>query len=229
MLKRLIKAAFGAGARRPHRIWTGAFGGLTLHLDAANSMQVILGLYERETYRDLRKLTLGVGTAIDIGAAQGEFSIYFLATVRAQNVLAFEPHPENREAFQENLKSNGLDSDPRLKIVRKYLGRVEDENWTTLDSFAAELREPVFMKMDVDGGEVEVLLGAKRLLGLPKVRLLIETHSAELEAGCVRILEESGISTKIIRNGWWRRIIKDQRPIAHNRWLIGYRSSDIRF
>lgn len=229
MLKRLIKSAFGAGSKRPHRIWTGAFRGLTLHLDASNSMQVILGFYERETYRYLRKLSTGIGTAIDIGAAQGEYSIFFLKTARAQSVLAFEPHPENRETFQENLKSNDLDSDERLKIIRKYLGRREETDWTTLDSFTAGLCEPVFIKMDVDGAEVEVLWGAKKLLGLRRVRLLIETHSAELEDQCVRILDESGFSTKIIHNGWWRSIVRDQRPIAHNRWLIGYRSSDLRF
>lgn len=174
----------------------------------------------------MEKLADGLGTAIDIGAAEGEFTVFFLKTAHAKKVLAFEPNPENRENFLTNLKLNGLADDDRLKVIKKYLGQKEDDEWTSLDSFVEELREPVLVKMDVDGGEVEVLLGAKKLLRMPGIRFLIETHSAELEAQCIRILNDSGFTTQIIYNAWWRYFVKDQRPIAHNRWLVGYRSTD---
>lgn len=202
------------------------FKGLVLHLDAINSMQIIFGLYERETYAYLRKLSAGIESAVDIGAAEGEFSIYFRKTAGAKKVLAFEPHPENRDTFQTNLRLNGLNTDENLEVIMKYLGQREGQEWSTLDSFVTTLREPIVVKMDVDGGEVDVLLGADSLLSLSRVRLLIETHSLELESQCKAILEGYGFVTKIIYNAWWRRLIKDQRPIGHNRWIIGYRPSE---
>lgn len=204
----------------------GAFRGLTLHVDPRSALQVICGLYERETYGYLQKLTTGIESAVDIGASQGEFTIFLLKVVGAKTVLAFEPDSEHRDTFQANLKENGLDGDKRLQVVRKYLGQRENNEWTTLNSFANVLREPVFIKMDVDGGEVDLLLGGGELLNLARVRLLIETHSAELEKQCIKILENHGFTTKIIDNAWWRYFIKDQRPIGHNRWLVGYRRGD---
>ena len=59
--------------------------------------------------------------------------------------------------------------------------------------------------MDIDGGEVGVLrAAAKRLLGVPGLRWIIETHSLELERECVSILGiTAGYSMTIIQKAWW--------------------------
>jgi len=67
------------------------------------------------------------------------------------------------------------------------------------------LPSPCFMKIDVDGFELDVLEGARTLLQERKVRLLIETHSKQLEQGCQSILMRLGHRTRVVTNAWWRK------------------------
>jgi hypothetical protein len=94
-----------------------------------------------------------------------------------------------------------------------------------LDSLMPSIHYPCLIKVDVDGAEVDVLAGARMLNTQPGVRWLIETHSAELEAGCVRQLESFGFTTRIVPNAWWRVLVLETRPIAHNRWLVAWKDS----
>jgi hypothetical protein len=84
----------------------------------------------------------------------------------------------------------------------------------------ARLSVPCFIKMDVAAQRRKFF--QVRLL-LPDIRRLIETHSTELERACVSQLERFGFNTKIVRNAWWRYIVPEQRPIAHNRWLVAWK------
>jgi hypothetical protein len=78
----------------------------------------------------------------------------------------------------------------------------------------------VFIKVDVDGFEMDVLQGAIGVLKKMKVRLLLETHSSKLEDNCNHFLKNLGYRTKVVKNGWWRILLKDRRPIEQNRWLV---------
>jgi hypothetical protein len=76
-----------------------------------------------------------------------------------------------------------------------------------------------FAKVDIDGGECDVLPG---LIGLPTI--LIETHSKDLEEVCTAFLEEHGYATRVIRNARWRALWPEYRPLEHNRWLVAERT-----
>ena len=78
---------------------------------------------------------------------------------------------------------------------------------------------PGFIKVDVDGFELEVLRGAARTFREKCVDLLLETHSPALEQHSIEILQGFGLTTQIIKNSWYRSILREQRPSAHNRWL----------
>ena len=71
----------------------------------------------------------------------------------------------------------------------------------------------------LDGGEEQVLNGARNFNNLPGIRWLIETHSQQLEVSCDKILQAAGFQTRIIPNARWRIFVPELRPIAHNRWL----------
>src|SRR5437763_773300 len=79
--------------RRPRKILAGSFRGITMDLSPRSQMQLYLGLYERETYRWLNNLSQGIGSAVDIGAGEGMFTVYFCHKTKAAKVFAFEPEP----------------------------------------------------------------------------------------------------------------------------------------
>ncbi|MDH3446425.1 MAG: FkbM family methyltransferase, partial [Deltaproteobacteria bacterium] len=204
----------------PRAIKAGPFRGLRMNLDLVSQFQIYLGLFEREVHAKFRMLSANIATAIDIGAAQGEYTLYFLAKTRAAKILAFEPSKVSRAELLSNLKLNGLASDSRLNICGQLVGPQDDGNMCSLDSLLPLIEFPCLIKMDIDGGEAEVLRGAQKLLLKPQVRWLIETHSPELERNSISLLEKFGYETEIIENAWWRFFIPEQRPIEQNRWLI---------
>ena len=65
---------------------------------------------------------------------------------------------------------------------------------TTLDTLVFEegLRPPSLLKLDVEGEEVAVLRGARRVLEDHRPIVLLSTHSAALRAECHRLLVDLG-------------------------------------
>lgn len=195
-----------------------------MDLSLRTEMQLYLGLFEKETHAWLSRLSKGIMTAIDIGVAYGEYTLYFLSKTQAKRVFAFEPDISLFPYFYKNLKLNELDQSMRLEISHRFLGVSDTEQTIRLDSLANSIQAPCFIKMDVDGAEEEILAGARKINGLPDMRWLIETHSKDLEVACEEILRASGFQTRIVPNAPWRAVVPEQRPIEQNRWLAAWRS-----
>lgn len=217
--RKVIKGFIPKG-NLPRTVKSGAFRGLRFKIDLSAATQFWLGLYERETYRWLQKLISGIASAVDVGAAAGEYSIYLLSRSSADPVLAFDPNPELSDQFSENLSLNFFDQQQRLTRIPVFLGSRSSHNCKRLDEFINRLREPIFLKIDVDGGELDVLRGAENILRTYRTRILLETHSHVLERECVDELRRFEFTTRVVKNAWWRLIIKDRRPIGFNRWLV---------
>jgi hypothetical protein len=219
-----LKNVIVSSERKPRRILAGPFRGIVMGLSLRSQTQIYLGLFERETHPWLNRLSTGISTAIDIGVAHGEYTLYFLTKTKATKVLAFEPDLNCIPFLHENLKLNGVDRSERLEISAKHVGVSDTEQEIRLDSLAESIHAPCFIKMDVDGAEEQILKGAKTFNTLPGVRWLIETHSKELEVACEGILTDAGFQIRIIPNAWWRVFVPEMRPINHNRWLAAWKS-----
>jgi hypothetical protein len=76
---------------------------------------------------------------------------------------------------------------------------------------------PDFVKMDIEGGEFDALLGAERLLSERVPGLIVEVHSLEIEKQCGRFLQALGYKPIVVSP---RRWLRDNRPTGHNRWLV---------
>jgi hypothetical protein len=218
-----IKQKLVSNELTPRTIVAGTFRGIRMHLNLANQMQVYLGLFERETYPWLKRLSKGIATGIDIGAADGEYTLFFLKKTSASKIYAFEPDPIRVSRIEKNLRlDRGLKLE-RVLVSSKFVAAASSNNAVCLDSFAKTIQTPCFIKIDVDGAEAEILAGATLINTMRDIRWLIETHSKELECRCLDSLQSAGFKTEIISNAWWRAILPEQRPIPHNRWLAAWK------
>lgn len=203
------------------KIPVGLFRGLTINLDFQRNTQLYLGLWEFEIAQWFKRWSSDLSTFVDIGSASGWYTLYGLARTTAKEVYIFEPDRSRRAELVANLDLNGLRESPRLVESSKRVGVNDSDVECRLDSL--DIENPALIKIDVDGPEVEVLQGATRVLQMPDVRWIIETHSKDNEIECENILREAGHRTIIVKNGWWRRILPEVRPIEHNRWLVSFR------
>ena len=145
-------------------------------------------------------------TVFDIGAHIGSFTIPFARAVGPSGrVFAFEPNAQTRELLEINSELNDLanivetvpvavgreDANYTIAVDRRNTGaahllRIDgpatDAVGTTLDHWVGEARISSidFIKLDVEGMEVEVLDGAGALLERTRPTLLVEVDSSQL-------------------------------------------------
>jgi FkbM family methyltransferase len=129
---------------------------------------------------------------LDCGAHTGFLSTYFAKIVGPNgHVIAFDPFPQNTDLIEHNAILNGLEN---ISVVQKAVGArikslvlsqdkqnaIEQEAGnlvktyeTTIDAYVNF--KPTSLKLDVEGYEVEALIGAQKVLKT-KPRLNIEIH-----------------------------------------------------
>lgn len=205
-----IKSRIVPAGEKPRTIPFGLFRGVRLDIDLNSQSQLYFGLYEREIAPWLRRLSRGAETALDIGANQGAYSMFFLRNTDAR-VIAFEP---DADAARRLLRSASLNPSWRLKVRQEFAGP------TPLDSLLP-LTFPVVVKMDIEGWEADALRTASELMRGDS-RWIVETHSPSLEMECLDIFGAAGLQTKVVKHAWWRRFVPERRPHVQS-WIIAAR------
>jgi 23S rRNA U2552 (ribose-2'-O)-methylase RlmE/FtsJ len=118
---------------------------------------------------------------IDLGAAPGDFSAICIKN-GAKEVYAFEPE-EN--AGSKLNKVSELNQN-KIEIIRKYCGEKTDhtKNMTSLDDFVKikNIKKIDFIKADIEGAEIKVLLGAKNILKIYKPKIAFCTYHSDKDA-----------------------------------------------
>jgi len=172
------------------------------------------GQYEPRESKYLKSVIQETDTCIDVGANIGYFSLLLARLATHGNVHSFEPVPMNLQMLNlnvllnaaHNVAANGcaladfagrevftvsMDSayssfrDTGRKPVKESLS-VEV---TTLDNYCEtkHLSKVDFVKIDVEGAEEQVLIGASRLLNDPQRRprlLMLELYEPMLQGYC---------------------------------------------
>jgi FkbM family methyltransferase len=151
-------------------------------------------------------------TVIDIGAHVGFYTLLAARLVGpAGHVIAFEPVPRNLCYLRRHLRMNDIDN---VSIVGKAVGRHEGSvafhespdhsmgriaadgalmlEAVAIDGFLAENEYfcPDCIKMDIEGGEYDALLGAKNTLAECKPILFLSTHDKSTHEKCCLLLKE---------------------------------------
>jgi FkbM family methyltransferase len=150
----------------------------------------------------------------DVGANIGWFSLLAARAVgKAGAVTAFEPSFANASWLERNALRNGLQVMVVCAAVSDAPGWARFDGSTslgghltssgsaivrtvTLDEWAADRGSPAFVKIDVEGAEVAVLNGAKRLLASDRPVILCEAHGTQKEIAS--ILCDSGYDVRAV-------------------------------
>jgi FkbM family methyltransferase len=155
------------------------------------------------------------GVVVDAGANVGMFSL--LAAQYAERVVALEPDPTNFRILQLNLEANGLENiEPRAQALWHTGGSVSFDvgthstgggvtsngglrvDATTIDSLVDELGTIDFLKLDVEGAELDAIPSARRL---EEVRSLVaELHLTEpgQERPLIEALTTRGFEVEVV-------------------------------
>ncbi|HYL64867.1 MAG TPA: FkbM family methyltransferase [Candidatus Methylomirabilis sp.] len=181
--------------------------GLWLHLNPRTGATYFEGGGEPEVQEALQRHLRAGMTFYDVGANIGFFSLLAGRLVGKEGrVVAFEADPEVAARLREHVTRNEMSwigveetavwsKGPTAKFVRtdpaaspdRGLGHIIgasgeggiEVNAVSLDEFAAKQPGPDFLKCDVEGAEVEVFHGARRLLQEKRPGIICEMHSAE--------------------------------------------------
>jgi SAM-dependent methyltransferase len=227
-IKSFVKSRLFRGGARPIRIRHGSAKGIVLLLDRQHDLQREFGLFEIEVQSVYRQLIRGTSTVYDVGASDGDTALTFAKLASEGHVVALEPSSAACDLLERNLALNPELSD-LVTVIRAYASiddrrKVGDGEAPTvsLDTLVQDNRipPPDFVKIDVDGGELDVLRGMSTILSRHKPSLLVETHSSALERGCSSLLAALDYDVRIVKNAWWRPLYPELRPIEHNRWLV---------
>jgi FkbM family methyltransferase len=181
----------------------GALQGYRMYTDWSRFRGLVYGTWEPDVVGVVVAAVKAGATAIDIGAHIGYYTLLLAKCVGpAGRVISFEPLPVNLALLRQNVQLNGLQQvqvqaqavfsrNEELTITVPDHGPNSGEASvlpvegakqlrvpaTTLDSFCSSTAiRPDFLKMDVEGAEYEVLLGAKETIAQWRPKMLIELH-----------------------------------------------------
>ncbi len=128
-------------------------------------------------------------TVVDIGAAEGNFSLDVIE--QAGIVYIIEPDPDWIEALQATFRP-WID---KVKIINKFVSDVDSGDYVTLYRLLGEDRVD-FIKMDVGGAESRIISSSRELFeGNQSVRLAVCTYHRKKDAEiAVRVLTNLGFN-----------------------------------
>lgn len=199
--KHAVKNLLFRPGLRKYRIRGGALAGLMFQFDLRHDTQAWRGIYEQPLQEWLSGCVKPGDTCLDIGGADGYFALLMAKLSGPQGqVHSFEPS-EKIEHIQQNFDLNQSLPLASLMCYEAFVGAEENTETKTLsiDSLVddSKITAVNVVKIDVDGGEGDVLEGMSRTLERFHPHLFIETHSRELQEQVEKITKQHGYSMRL--------------------------------
>lgn len=173
-----------------------------------------LGTYELQKQLVFSKSIKAGMVVFDVGAHVGFYTM--LASVAVGDhgeVIAFEPFPENVDILRRHIAINNRrnvqiveaavgDQNSTGRFKRggdSFTGRITENGdlslpLVTLDDLVSTraVRPPQIIKMDIEGGEYDALVGAQNLLKTCRPQIFLSTHGPDVHTKCISLLQAMG-------------------------------------
>lgn len=209
---------------------------------------MLFGGMEQETVRWICRQFAGCEGAWDIGGHHGEYSIPLAKIVaRGSVVHVFEPFADSAGVIERNVGANHLKASifvhqqavssangtAELLISSKGSQNHSLRSWvgtgtasttvpvTTLDTAAGLYGIPEFVKIDVEGGELDVFRGGATLLSQQRTTFLYESELWNADRYQTHeLLRDSGYTLSSLRRG--KEVAGEEermvvaRPVSHH-------------
>jgi FkbM family methyltransferase len=221
--------------------------GLQIEFDLSNDLDAFMydylqryGHYEREVESVLSELITKDTTFIDAGANVGYFTL--LASRSAKEVYAFEPVPAVFQRLSRNIGLNGLGNVRALQLalsrerakLRLFESKISPGHDSTVKRFEHdrsimvdavsidEVVDPsvadVVMKVDVEGSEMDVLLGAQGLLRSGKVSAIVLEWARGLYPDVANLRERFALysslgAVEVLDGTQGRHVVRDRHEL----------------
>jgi hypothetical protein len=218
-LKTSLKAALLPSGPSVRRLPRGAGRGLRMMIDFGHQSKLYLGLHEVELDPFFRRFCRQGYDCFDVGGGLG-YNALLMAKLTRGRVVSFECDADACDRIRATFTANrGVARSLEVRQCFVSIHTDPGEARVALDDVAFEDGGfvPDVLNIDVEGGEAAVLQGAAQILDTRRPHLIVETHSAEVEEECWRMLLGFGYAPEIVAQ---RRFLRDQRPLAHNRWIV---------
>ena len=159
----------------------------------------------------------------DIGAHFGYYSaIAAMLNEGEGQVFAFEPRPMNARFFRKHMNINRFDN---IVLFETAVGEADTEvlfdsghgsatgrvsakgkikvRQVSIDRMVKDktLPLPGFIKIDVEGGEIEVLKGLKDVVASCRPKMLVATHNPLCHEYVLNFMEDNGYRFEILNPG----------------------------
>jgi FkbM family methyltransferase len=205
--------------------------GLTLHTDGLLDLLVLKEAVLDDCY-GIRALAASVDakTIVDVGAGVGCFAVLAAATFPSASVIAFEPNPSSFRLLEANRRANRADNLTLVAsavatspMVELHVGRdgalastrhaakgarVLQVPAVRLDDALADVGLIDLLKVDCEGGELDVLESAKTILNRIQ-RIVVEFHCRLLPEADVKVatlLAEHGFAPTVVPDPYEPRV-----------------------
>jgi FkbM family methyltransferase len=194
-------------------IWRGPLQGYRIGLFTGS--RFVRGTYGGDEADMLARLIKPGDVVFDVGAHVGYYSMLASHIVGRGRVFSFEPLPLNLKYLNQHVRANRLSN---VEVIAAAVGRAE--GWLSFDTGpgtgrgrlnaanestmrvrvhsidellrAGRLPRPNFIKMDIEGAEVDALRGAAGALRDCRPTILLSTHGREVRLECESLLRELG-------------------------------------
>jgi len=146
-------------------------------------------------------------TLIDIGAAEGNFSLLSIDNVK--EIFVFEYNNDWIEALNKTFNSFS-----NVKIIHKKVSNYTSLNTIALDDIPDLYSKKLFIKMDVEGGERDIFKGMEKLLDANlNIRLAICTYHGYNDASeFEKYFKNKGFQTEFSDGYMLYYFAKDLKP-----------------